>query len=99
MPRYYVEGSHPPIVCAELFDHVQEELKRRKESGSIASTSCFSGCIVCGDCGNIFGSKVWHSTSKYRCTIWQRNGKIKGEEKWGTRTCMTGTYSGHSWIS
>ena len=76
-----MQGSHPPIVGAELFDHVQSELKRRKEIGNIASASCFSGRIVCGDCGSIYGSKVWHSTSKYRRLIWQCNGKFKGDEK------------------
>ena len=81
VPQYYVQGSHPPIVGTELFDHVQEEMKRRKERGNIPSTSCFAGRIVCGDCGSIYGSKVWHSTSKYRRVIWQCNGKFKGGEK------------------
>ena len=84
VPQYYVAGSHPPIVGAELFDHVQSELKRRKDIGNISSTSCFSGRIVCGDCGSIYGSKVWHSTNKYRRTIWQCNGKFKGAEKCST---------------
>ena len=84
VPQYYVEGSHPPIVGTELFDHVQSELKRRKEIGNIASASCFSGRIVCGDCGSIYGSKVWHSTSKYRRIIWQCNGKFKGDDKCST---------------
>jgi len=84
VPQYYVQGSHPPIVGAELFDYVQSELKRRKGIGNIAGTSCFSGRIVCGDCGSIYGSKVWHSTSKYRRTIWQCNGKFKGAEKCAT---------------
>ena len=84
VPQYYVQGSHPPIVGAELFDHVQEEMKRRKERGNIPSTSCFAGRIVCGDCGSIYGSKVWHSTSKYRRVIWQCNRKFKGGEKCNT---------------
>ena len=84
VPQYYVQGSHPPIVGAELFDHVQEEMKNRKERGNIPSTNCFAGRIVCGDCGSIYGSKVWHSTSKYRRIIWQCNGKFKGDEKCAT---------------
>jgi site-specific DNA recombinase len=86
VPQYYVEGSHQPIVSAELFDHAQDELRRRKETGNIFSTSCFSGRIVCGDCGGTYGSKVWHSTDKYRRTVWQCNGKYKGVEKCGTPT-------------
>ena len=41
--------------------------------------SLFSSRIICGDCGSFYGSKVWHSTSKYRRTIWQCNSKFKGE--------------------
>ncbi len=44
----------------------------------------FATRIVCGDCGGWYGPKVWHSNSKYRCTIWQCNRKFKGEEKCGT---------------
>ena len=84
VPQYYVQGSHSPIVGTALFDHVQEEIRRRKEIGNIASGSCFSGRIICGDCGSVYGSKVWHSTSKYRRTVWQCNGKFKGAEKCST---------------
>ena len=35
--------------------------------------------IFCGDCGSVYGSKVWHSTDKYRRIIWQCNNKFKGE--------------------
>ena len=31
--------------------------------------------------GGFYGSKVWHSTSKYRRTIWQYNHKFKNEKK------------------
>ena len=61
---------------------VQQEMKRRKEKGRHHSgASCFSSKIVCGECGHFFGSKVWHSTSKYRRTIWQCNYKFKCSER------------------
>lgn len=41
-------------------------------------------CLVCGECGSFYGSKVWHSTSKYRRVIWQCNAKFKNDEKCGT---------------
>ena len=43
----------------------------------------FSGKIFCGDCGSVFGSKVWHSTDQYRRTIWQCNAKFgkKGKDE------------------
>ncbi len=77
VPQYYVENSHEGIIGAEDFDFVQAELARRKAlGGSYRGTSCFSAKLVCGDCGGFYGSKVWHSTSKYRRTIWQCNRKF-----------------------
>lgn len=81
IPQYYVENSHPAIISPEVFDMVQLEIKKRKAAGYTSSTSCFSNKIICGQCGNFFGSKVWHSNSKYRRTIWQCNHKFKNEEK------------------
>ena len=39
---------------------------------------------MCGECGSFYGSKVWHSTSKYRRGIWQCNSKFKNTEKCNT---------------
>lgn len=78
IPQYYVENSHPAIISPEIFGLVQHEMKKRKESGRyINGLGCFSGKIICGECGGTYGSKVWHSTSKYRRTIWQCNHKYK----------------------
>lgn len=33
------------------------------------------------DCGGYYGSKVWHSTSKYRKVIWRCNHKYSEDEK------------------
>lgn len=79
LPQYYVENNHEAIVDKETFDAVQASLDR-KEKGK-GSTTLFSSKLVCGDCGHYFGSKVWHSTSKYRRVIYQCNEKYKGEKK------------------
>jgi len=85
VPQYYVENSHPAIISPEVFDIVQAEMKRRKTTPNRHSgTGMFSSRIICGQCGGSYGSKVWHSTSKYRRTIYQCNNKFKGEEKCGT---------------
>ena len=85
VPQYYVENSHPAIVSPEYFDQVQEELARRKRLGrSYRSGSIFSCRLVCGDCGEFFGPKVWNSTDKYRRVVWQCNNKFKGEHRCGT---------------
>ncbi len=80
VPQYYVENSHPAIIEPEEWDLVQAEFTRRKELGRrYSSTSIFSSMIFCGDCGAMYGSKVWHSTDKYRRVVWQCNDKFKGE--------------------
>lgn len=82
VPQYYVENSHPAIISSEVFDLAQEEIKRRKGSGGhYSGINCFSGKIICGECGGFYGSKVWHSTSKYRRVIWQCNNKFRNEKK------------------
>jgi site-specific DNA recombinase len=85
VPQYYVENSHPAIITPEIFDLVQHEIKKRKEAkGYKTSGGCFSGKIVCSECSSFYGSKVWHSTSKYRRVIWQCNSKFKNGEKCNT---------------
>ncbi len=82
VPQYYVEHSHPAIIAPDEWERVQLELHRRKDNSR--RTLCngpFAGKLICGDCGEIFGSKVWHSNSKYRRTIWQCNAKFKGNKK------------------
>lgn len=37
--------------------------------------------LVCGTCGAVYGSKVWHSNSKYRRVIYRCNQKYEGEAK------------------
>lgn len=85
VPQYFVEHSHPPIIAPEEFELVQAEISRRKAIGRVYSSSnIFSAKIVCSCCGGFFGSKVWHSTSKYRRVIWQCNHKFQNGEKCDT---------------
>ena len=82
VPQYFIEDSHPPIIDPQEFELVQAEIARRKEIGKVYSNSnIFSTKLVCSCCGGFFGSKVWHSTSKYRRVIWQCNHKFQNGEK------------------
>ncbi len=82
VPQYYVEESHPAIIDPEEFELVQAEVTRRKTLGkAYSSSNIFSAKLICGCCGGYFGSKVWHSTSKYRRVIWQCNHKFTNGEK------------------
>jgi hypothetical protein len=79
VPQYYIAESHEAIIPPEKFELVQIEFDKRKKLGKqYSSTQIFGSKLVCGDCGCFFGSKVWHSTSKYRRVIWQCNSKFKG---------------------
>lgn len=59
---------------------VQYEFEKRKDCMR-SGASCFSSKIVCKECGNFYGPKVWHSTDKYRQVIWRCNAKYKSKEK------------------
>ena len=77
--QYYIEESHPAIIVPEEFELVQAELLRRQNlRRQYNGKSIFAARLVCGDCGNFFGAKVWHSNSKYRQVIWQCNHKFQG---------------------
>ena len=89
VPQYYIEHSHEAIIAPLEFQLVQNEIVRRKQLGRrYSGSSVFSCRIVCTDCGEFFGSKVWHSNSKYRTVIWQCNDKFGGEQK-----CTTSHYT------
>ncbi len=84
LPQYYVEQSHPAIVSSEVFDEVQQVLKRRREARYVGRSGCFSSKIICGECGSYYGRKVWHSNDKYRTVIWRCQHKYDNDE-----TCKT----------
>ena len=82
VPQFFVENSHPAIIEPELFDLVQYEFQKRQASGQTTmSAHPFSCKIFCGECGGMYGSKVWHSNDpRRRRTVWQCNGKYSGEK-------------------
>ncbi len=76
VPQYYVERSHPAIIDPNEWELVQQEFARRHASGhQYSCSSVLASKLVCEDCGGFFGSKVWHSTDKYRKVVWQCNQK------------------------
>lgn len=80
VPQYYIEHSHEAIIDPIEWQAVQDELKRRKAIGrAYSGKSVFASKIICGDCGRYYGHKTWHSTDKYKYSIWQCNHKFDGE--------------------
>jgi DNA invertase Pin-like site-specific DNA recombinase len=85
LQQYYIENSHPAIIDPETFDLVQNELKKRQPNRrQLNSNSPFAAKLICSECGGYYGSKVWHSNSKYRNQLWQCNRKYADE-----RLCET----------
>lgn len=82
IPQYLVEDDHEGIIDKRTWELVQAEVKSRKSKGKkYSGASIFSSKIICGECGAFYGSKVWHSTDKYRRVIWRCNHKYKGGKK------------------
>jgi hypothetical protein len=82
LPQYWVEDSHPAIVSREMFDLVQDEVRRNGETGKGRNTTnLFGSRVVCGTCEAFYGKKVWGSNTKYRKIVWQCNGKYQRSDR------------------
>lgn len=80
LPQYYVENSHPAIIDEETFDLVQAELiKRGGCSRGRRAKSVFDRKVVCGDCENFYGRKLWYSDSRERVYVWRCTHKYDTE--------------------
>ncbi len=80
VPQYYIENSHPAIIEPETWDLVQHELKKqRPHRRQLNNNSPFATKLICDRCGGYYGSKVWHSTSRYRNYLWRCNQKYTGD--------------------
>ena len=81
IPQYYVEGNHEAIISPAVFEMVQAEIAKRTKGGSrYSGVSIFSNKIKCAECGGWYGSKVWHSTDRYRRVIYRCNRKYNGKK-------------------
>ena len=56
---------------------------------SYSGTSIFSSKLICADCGDYYGLKVWHSTDAYRKEVWRCNHKFDGDKKCSTPHLIT----------
>lgn len=85
--QYYIEHDHEAIIDPVTFDEVQAEiLRRNKSTSSKKQDLVFAGRVRCGQCGSIFGPKVWHSNDKYRKVVWTCDDKYGKTHK----LCTTG---------
>ena len=79
--RYYIHDHHEPIITEEQFERAQEMRRRRNGNRKCGVTPgkrekfsrqfAFSCMVECGFCGSNLARRRWHSSSKYKKTIWQ----------------------------
>lgn len=94
VPQFYVKEHHPAIIDPDTFDLVQAEMLRRSRTGKrYSAVNIFSSKIVCGDCGNYYGRKIWHSNDAYRKVVWRCNYKYREHHIKKGNGCRTPTLS------
>ena len=79
LQQYYVKNHHPAIVSEDTFEEAQVRLGEVR-TGRNKGMREFSSIVVCGDCGELYGSKVWHSNDKYRKVVYRCNAKYKDKK-------------------
>lgn len=80
---YYIEDNHAPIVTGQMWDRVQEEIKRRaKAKGNTAGDKYtkrykLSGMLYCSKCGAALRRRTWNSRHSCKKIVWQCSSYIK----------------------
>jgi len=79
VPQYFVQDSHPAIIPQDTYDLVQSEIARRAALGKqlTSSDSPFTGKILCGSCGAIYGTRVWRDHKGGEKVVWQCKNRNK----------------------
>lgn len=71
--QYIVEGMHEAVISADVFEQVQEMMKKRTRTpGQTARVSPYSGILVCGDCGHSFHRVTCRDG--YECGAYHKKG-------------------------
>lgn len=76
LEKIYVDNHHDPIIDKNQWAMVQVELQRR-ENNRYCENNPFKCKLICGDCGGIYGSKIFHSNDRYRKVVLVCNDKYK----------------------
>lgn len=76
LEKIYVDNHHDPIIDKHQWAMVQVELQRR-ENNRYCENNPFKCKLICGDCGGIYGNKIFHSNDRYRKVVLVCNDKYK----------------------
>lgn len=70
LSKYYIEGSHPAIIPLEVFEAVQDLIKRRAAIHTAKPTIGgfpLSRIMTCGLCGSTFHRHIKMNTARWYC--------------------------------
>lgn len=84
LPKYHAFETHEPIISLEIFDAVQEEMKRRAEKYAPKTQRQqypFSGLMVCANCGKNYRRKVTTTGPVWICPTYNSIGKASCASK------------------
>lgn len=77
VPMCHVKDSHEAIISPDIFEMVQTEIEKRKDlNGRHSGSGVFSSKIVCGVCGEFYGSRTINKNNKKRIA-WKCKSKFK----------------------
>jgi len=82
---YYIEDDHPAIISREVWEKVQEEIKRRAEvKGNVVGDTekytkryPLTGMLYCSKCGSTLRRRTWNSKLNCKKIVWQCSNYIK----------------------
>lgn len=82
---YYIEDNHSPIVTREMWEQVQEEIKKRAKAKGIKNTGVkkhtnkypLTGMLYCNNCGSTLKRRTWNSKNSSKKIVWQCSNYIK----------------------
>lgn len=82
---YYIEDNHSAIISREMWQQVQEEIKRRAEAkGNVAGDTDkytkrypLTGMLYCSKCGFSLRRRTWNSKLNCKKIVWQCSNYIK----------------------
>jgi len=85
--QYAMSDHHEAIISHEIFEAANALIEQRgKEKGIVKgndkyqSRYCFSGKIVCGECGDTFKRRI-HSTTTHKYAAWCCNTHIEDKSR------------------
>lgn len=74
--QYYIQNSHPAIITREVFDSVQELLKKRRTPYTMknrAPRAALSNMMQCGGCGSNFHKHHHNGKNSWLCALHKKD--------------------------